>query len=256
MLSVENYRAGQTGTGVREVGVMAKQTTPPKPYDEGGLLADMKSAAKFIPDAGMREALKEADGIGTPATRAAIIEGLKEKGYLKLEKGLIRSTPDGEAIIKALPEKLTNPGTTAVWEEMLSRIAKGTTTPVMFMTQIEKTVQELLAIADATKISTSAGGGGAGDIKPLKSPCPKCGGEVTAGDKSVRCSKGCGFQIWREVSHKKIPDAELEKLLASGKTGKIEGFVSAKTKKKFSARLKLNAAENKLEFEFDERKAA
>lgn len=251
---IENWKVGQTGRGVALVGIEAKQTTPPKPYDEAALLADMKAAAKFISDPKLREALKEADGIGTPATRASIIEGIKDRSYVRMEKNHIRSTPEGRAIIQALPPMLTDPGTTALWEEMLSRVAKGEVPMTQFMTHIEGQVGKLITQADQTKIQAGPGGaaGGGHGVKDMETPCPQCGGKIQLGDRFAKCEKG-DFTLFREVAKRRLSDAEITKLLAQGRIGPLEGFVSAKNKL-FRAKLLLEK-DGKVKFEFEERRS-
>lgn len=105
--------------------IKAHQTTPPKRYTDAELLADMESVAKYATDPAIKARLKESSGIGTPATRAAIIKTLRERGYLADQGKHIVSTPLGRDLVDALPPALTDPATTAVWEERLDELRRG-----------------------------------------------------------------------------------------------------------------------------------
>ncbi len=110
---------------VQHLEVLAKQTTPPKPFTEGTLIAAMKHAARFVTDERLKARLKETAGIGTEATRAGIIETLLKRGFIKRQKRALVSTPTGQQLIGALPSAITNPGMTALWEQALDDVAAG-----------------------------------------------------------------------------------------------------------------------------------
>lgn len=250
---IERWKVGQRGNGVKSVGYSEAQTTPPKPYTEATLLADMKSAAKFVPDPALREALKDAEGIGTPATRASTIEKLKKESFLKAEKSYIRSTPEGQSVVDGVPEMLTNPGTTALWEEMLARIERGEFSGDKFVGGIVETVNRLMTEAKQSKIHIAgagkkgAGKGGGFRSEPLDIPCPRCGGALTLTDRWARCANN-DFTLFREVCSLSLSDAQIRELLNKGRLGPVNGFVSKK-KTKFSAALVLEA-DGKTKFEF------
>lgn len=105
--------------------VLARKTTPPKPFTEGTLIAAMKHAARFVTDERLKSRLKETSGIGTEATRAGIIETLLKRGYINKQKRALVSTPTARQLIDALPSALTDPGMTALWEQALDDIAAG-----------------------------------------------------------------------------------------------------------------------------------
>lgn len=105
--------------------VLAKRTTPPKPFTEGTLIAAMKHAARFVSDERLKARLKDTAGIGTEATRAGIIETLLKRGFIKRQKRALVSTPTGQQLIGALPSVITNPGMTALWEQALDDVAAG-----------------------------------------------------------------------------------------------------------------------------------
>lgn len=146
------WTVGQKGRGgVAAVAVKKSTTTPPQPYTEGSLLAAMEGAARFIADPRLREALREAKGLGTPATRASIIETLKKRGWLEEKKKTLRSTADARRIIAMLPKMLTDPGTTALWEMALDAVAKGEMTLEQFTQRQEAATRQLVAEALAKK---------------------------------------------------------------------------------------------------------
>lgn len=131
---------------VGQANVKQGKTTPPKPYTEASLVADMKSIHKFIEDPRLKSVLKETVGIGTEATHAAIIETLKDRQYITTKKPTrgktihLHSTRFGRYLIDNTPGALADPGVTAAWEEELNRIAKGKSNPEAFMDRIGKYV--------------------------------------------------------------------------------------------------------------------
>lgn len=137
------------------------ETTAPKRYTEFDLMADMASVAKFVTDEKIKARLKETSGIGTAATRAAIMETLKKRGYAEVQGKALISTPFGRSFIAAMPAVLTDAGTTAVWEDALDQIAKNTYAPAEFMAKINsfvsKRIEEMRAMAGTVKITGSRG---------------------------------------------------------------------------------------------------
>ncbi len=132
------------GGKVLSVKVIKGKTTPPEPYTEGTLTEDMRNVAKFVTDDRLKQILKDSKGIGTPATRANIIEVLKNRGFCAPEKDKLRSTEFGRAVIRHLPRQVKDPGLTAAWEEALDRIAEGRYSPSEFMLKIESFVRSRL----------------------------------------------------------------------------------------------------------------
>ncbi|MFN2332479.1 MAG: DNA topoisomerase III [Halomonas sp.] len=124
--------------------VLAKQTTPPKPFTEGTLIAAMKHAARFVTDERLKARLKETAGIGTEATRAGIIETLLKRGFIKRQKRALVSTPTGQQLIDALPSAITNPGMTALWEQALDDVAAGRVELKDFMARQSGMVEKLV----------------------------------------------------------------------------------------------------------------
>jgi DNA topoisomerase-3 len=156
----------QPGTATVEKAVpMCGETSPPKPYTEGDLMTDMASIAKFVTDEKLKARLKETSGIGTAATRAAVLETLKKRGYIEEQGKNIVSTPFGRSFIASMPDSLKSPGMTAIWEDALDLIAKGQYQPEEFMVKINsfvtKRIADMKAMAGSTKISGSKGRGAA-----------------------------------------------------------------------------------------------
>ena len=145
----------------RKVESVKKKTSPPSRFSEGTLVEAMTSVHRFVGDADAKATLRETKGIGTEATRAKVLETLKERGYLALDKKSIVSTPLGREIIDLTPPALKDPITTAEWESRLEAIAQGRETLDVFLAEQKKILPDLLAPI-------------LGDGRPAF-PCPDCG---------------------------------------------------------------------------------
>ncbi|MGK3115993.1 DNA topoisomerase 3 [Candidatus Pantoea formicae] len=221
--------AALTCTGVK---VDEVKTKPPALFTEAGLIAALVRVADFVTDPDIKRLLKEKDkdnknehgGIGTPATRAAIIETLKRRNYISTEKGKLIPTPAGIALIDALPAVATRPDMTALWSEKQNLIEQGNLSVEAFIeslyadlgTLIEKTEIEGLNIESPSD---------AGRMDRLSAVCPNCGSDIAVTAKRYSCS-GCSFGIWIEIAHKKLTLNQVSKLITDGKTGNIKGFKS------------------------------
>ena len=151
----------------RDGTVKAKKTTPPKPYTDGTLIAAMKSVGKTLSDPGEKKILLDTDGLGTEATRAAVIEGLLYRGYIEKNKKTLVSTSKGRALIAAVDSEVKSPATTALWERRLEAISNGAN-PAAFHSEIEGHVGRLVGSALKKTISI-----------PLEGRrCPECGSGV------------------------------------------------------------------------------
>lgn len=124
--------------------VVKGKTTPPKRYTEKTLLDDMSSVAKYVEDPKLKAILKETSGIGTAATQAKIIETLKERGYVAVKNRELISTPFGRAVVHGLPERLTDPCLTALWEDALGLIAAGGMKPGDYMLRVRGMCKQLV----------------------------------------------------------------------------------------------------------------
>jgi DNA topoisomerase III len=219
----------------RKVEALQKETKPPRRFSDASLLAAMETAGKDIEDVELREAMKDS-GIGTPATRAAIIERLIDVGYLEREGRALAATDKGIQVIRLLGDHpLTSPELTGSWEHRLGEIEQGTDTRPAFMSDIVQFTTDTVAELDKLK-----------DIKVERAnlgPCPICGRDVIENRKGYSCwskdDPGCGFVIWKQKSGKTLPPSVVKELMATRKTEKpVTGFRS-RGGKTFRARLKL-----------------
>jgi len=189
----------------RDGTVKAKKTTPPKPYTDGTLIAAMKNVGKTLSDPGEKKILLDTDGLGTEATRAAVIEGLLYRGYIEKNKKALVSTPKGRALIAAVDPEVKSPATTALWERRLDAISNGEP-PEGFHSEIENHVGRLIRSALAKTLSIPIDG----------KRCPKCGNGVL---RRVNGKFGpfLGCSGYPECHHmEKLPGAKVSKV-APGK---------------------------------------
>lgn len=215
-------RTGETVT-TKEVVVNEKKTTPPPLFTEATLLAALVRVADFVTDPVIKKLLKDKDrdkkdehgGIGTPATRASILETLKKRNYITLEKGKLIPTDTGYALIDALPDIAVNPDMTALWAEKQTLIENGEMTVEQFVDELYNDLIPMISNANSAEIKVSPSAP-SGQSQRLSSPCPSCGKQIVIRPKSYSCT-GCEFKIWNEFSGKKITQAQAEKLIKSGK---------------------------------------
>jgi DNA topoisomerase III len=233
----------------RSVESIRKETQPPRRFSEASLLAAMETAGKDIEDAELREAMKDS-GIGTPATRAAIIERLIQVGYIEREGRALHATEKGVQVISLLgAHPLTSAELTGDWELRLARIAQGDDTRPAFMSDIEKFTTETVAELDKLK--------GVKIERANLGPCPVCGRDVIENRKGYSCwskdDPGCGFVIWKKKANKILPPAVVKELMETRKTAKpVTGF-RGRSGRTFSAKLALEQGEDgKWRVEFDE----
>lgn len=232
-----------------------KETKAPPRYTEATLLSAMEGAGRFVEDEELREILKES-GIGTPATRASIIERLIEVGYVERDGKTLIPTPKGMELIRLvesipIPE-LASPQLTGEWEKKLNLIQKGQFTRERFMEDIKVLTREIVEKVKSQNPEDVQGTKNRmmGSGTPVGA-CPLCGAPVYESKKAFSCSRwkeGCPFTIWKTISGKKLSRQQVQRLLATGKTGKISGFRSRKGRK-FSAVLVLSE-DGKVEFAF------
>jgi DNA topoisomerase III len=234
----------------REALASEKETKPPRRYTDASLLGAMETAGKLVDDEAMREAMKES-GIGTPATRAAIIERLIDVGYIERDGRALVATEKGLNVIRLLGEHpLTSPDLTGQWEHRLALIEAGEETREAFMHDIAtfagSTVGELDAKLKDVRIPRADLG-----------PCPVCGHHIIENRKGYSCwareDPGCGFVIWKAKAGKQLPVAVARELIAHGRTAKqVTGF-KGRSGRSFRATLELmQNEEGKWRVEFDE----
>ena len=220
---------GQTFTDVA-ASVTEHFTTPPKPYTEDTLLSTMERAgAEDMPEDAERK------GLGTPATRAAILEKLVQMGFVQRKGKQLIPTKDGINLAVVLPEALTSPQLTAEWENRLTEIAKGQADPDEFMDGIEAQARELVqtysCISEEKQKLFQA------ERVPIGT-CPRCGEAVYEGKKNYYCgNRACQFVMWKndrffEERKKAFTPKIAAALLKSGKV-KVKGLYSVKTGKTY-----------------------
>ncbi len=243
---VEQGEAAQTV----EIGSEEKVTKPPRRFSDASLLGAMETAGQLVDDDEAREAMKDS-GIGTPATRAAIIERLIDVGYTERDGRSLLVTEKGLNVIRLLDNHpLTSPSLTGDWEARLSRIESGDETRKAFMDGIarfaKQTVEELDAKLKDVRIPRVNLG-----------PCPVCGRDITENRKGFSCwakdDPGCGFVIWKSKAGKNLAPTVARELIKTGRTVKpVTGFKS-RAGRNFRSRLALHQTdEGKWRVEFDE----
>ena len=207
-------------------------TSPPKAYTEDTLLSAMERAgAEDMPEEAERK------GLGTPATRAAILEKLVQMGFVQRKGKQLVPTKDGINLAVVLPESLTSPALTAEWENRLTEIAKGNADPDEFMAEIEAQVRQLVKTyscisADKQNLFQSE--------RVIIGKCPRCGENVYEGKKNFYCgNRGCQFVMWKndrffEQRKKAFTPKIAAALLKNGKA-KVKGLYSEKTGKTYDA---------------------
>jgi DNA topoisomerase III len=237
---------------VAKVGVKEGETKPPPRYSESALLGAMETAGKFVEDEELRQAMKES-GLGTPATRAAIIERLIKVGYIEREKKALVPTQKGRALISLLGESpLSSPELTGQWERRLAEMERGAEKRPDFMADIGSFTTSLVEgvrTMEGERLASPSR-----SREPLGT-CPKCGSPVVETKKAYGCSawktKGCDFVIWKQVSGKRLSEGLAKQLLQRGRTGQLKGFRS-KAGKPYAAALKLDE-DHRVRLEFDRR---
>lgn len=226
--------------------ILEKQTKPKPLLTEASLLAAMETAGKEIENEVEREALKDC-GIGTPATRAAIIETLFSREYIRRDKKSLVPTEKGMGVYEAVKDKkIANVSMTGEWENALAKIGRGEMNPDTFRQGIEVYASQITTELLESKIE--------GGNQRENCTCPKCkNGQVTIFPKVAKCNnESCGLTVFRNKSGKDLTDGQLLDLLNKGKTGIIKGFKS-KENKSFDAIVAFDA-EYKTIFQFDNSK--
>ena len=229
------------------------KTSPPKHFTEDTLLSSMETAGD-VPDEAERQ------GIGTPATRAGIIEKLVQKGYIerqgdKKSKHLV-STHKGNALITVIPEQIQSPSMTADWEEKLLQVESGQYEGTAFMDEITHMISSLVKNYELVK--------GAEILLPTKGTvignCPVCGSEITERPKGWFCSnQSCHFSLWKDNNYfkklgKQLTPKLAEELVKKGKA-RLTGCKSTRTGRKYDATVVMNTDANgrpEFELRFDQ----
>jgi DNA topoisomerase-3 len=215
------------------IDVNPNQTKPPARYTEATLLSAMEGAGKLVEDEELREAMRE-KGLGTPATRSAIIEGLIQEEYVVREGRDLHPTAKAFDLLFALHkfgiEEISSPELTGDWEFKLKQMEQGKLKRKAFMDHIEDTTRDLVArIKRAGKLDEP--------ISTLKVKCPSCGAKVIENYKKFACTK-CDFAIWKVIAGRRIEAEEAEALITTRSIGPLHGFRS-RMGRRFAAMLKL-----------------
>ncbi|NML86309.1 DNA topoisomerase III, partial [Polaromonas sp.] len=241
------------------------KTRPPARYSEATLLGAMEGAGKTIDDDELREAMQE-KGLGTPATRAATIEGLLSEKYMLREGRELIPTAKAFQLMTLLrglgAEELSKAELTGEWEYKLAQMEHGQLSRETFMAEIATMTERLVAKAKGYDRDTIPG-----DYATLQAPCPNCGGVMKenyrrytcTGKSGLNAESGCGFSFGKTPAGRTFETAEVEQFLRDRKIGPLEGFRS-KAGWPFSAEMVIKFDEEtknyKLEFDFGDDKNA
>ncbi len=218
---------GDTRT-VKDAKVLHKKTKPPSPYTEAALLSAMENAGRFVEDEELKEQLKES-GLGTPATRAGIIERLIAVGYIERKGKSLIPTEKGRKLIEIVPQELKSPETTGKWEKGLNSIYKGTMVSERFMGSILRYVRYIIEQCIKNKLPVTFPRNPAKQVTsslPSFGKCPRCSeGLILENSKSFYCSewkRDCKFTIWKNALQNdgvEITGEMIQSLLETGEFG-------------------------------------
>lgn len=237
--------------GNEQISLVSLKTTPPARYTEASLLGAMETAGADIEDDDIRSAMTE-KGLGTPATRASILEKILDPdvGYLVRQKKLLVPTEKAFDLVDFLRTNglsaLTTAQTTGEWEAKLRLMEKGRFPRPAFMAEISDFTRNMVQTIRASVGDLPTGGIGKA---PAGIGCPNCSAPLEADSKAVSCP-ACSFKLWRQVAKRELSMDEVTQLIRAGSLPKLEGFVSG-AGKPFSAGLRLIGLAGKVEFIFD-----
>ncbi|MFE4239884.1 DNA topoisomerase III [Peribacillus butanolivorans] len=254
-------KKGDSGQ-VASVKVKEGKTQPPKRYTEGQLITLMKTAGKHLDNEELEKVLMKTEGLGTEATRAGIITMLKDRKYIDVKKNQVFATDKGKVLITAIGEKiLASPEMTAKWEQRLREIGEGKASAGEFMEAVKKMSAKIISDAVESSENWDFQGLDTESIQRSGSKkrntasvgsCKLCGSKIVDKGEFYGCvsyqKTKCNFTISKKILNKKISQANIKKLLASGETDLISGF--KKGDKTFDAILSWSDSEKKISFTF------
>jgi DNA topoisomerase-3 len=233
-----------------DVSIKATETRPPPRYSEATLLSAMEGAGKMVDDEELKAAMA-GRGLGTPATRAQIIENLIGEQYVLREGRELTPTAKAFSLMTLLTglgiKELTQPELTGDWEWKLGRIEKGEFTRDEFMREIAEMTRHMVERAKTFDSDTIPG-----DFGVLTAACPKCGGQIRETYKKFQCG-GCDYALWKIVAGRQFEPAEVDALINDKQIGPLTGFRN-KMGRTFSAAIKLDE-NNEPKFDFGQDKA-
>jgi len=230
------------------VAIKTGKTTPPKPYTEASLLSAMETA-------GASDTVKDAErkGLGTPATRAGVIEKLVNQGFVQRDKKQILPTAKGQNLITVMPDIIKSPTLTADWENDLKEVEKGTLSRQTFMANITNFVNCLVDENQNPQDQYTSLFSTSSQFGTKFTDCPKCKGELFDRPKSYSCGdNGCGFVFWKDNRFFSsqgvvLKPKQVKTLLESGELA-VEGLISKKTGKPYNATVTLDATGQTAQF--------
>ncbi len=233
-----------------DVEVHEGQTRPPKPFTDASILRSMETAGRALDDKELARALRSS-GLGTPATRAAILQTLLDRSYVVRNKRSLVATDTGRALIDAVPvDELKSPALTARWEGRLQDVTEGREARAKFMGDVAENLHGLIhairsAEAPVVKVDESI---------PSVGTCPACGKTVRERQRVFACdgARDCGFKVFKLMSKRAISSRMVKQLLSEGRSKAVKGFRSKKGKP-FSAGLVWDAEEKRVGFWFPPR---
>ncbi|HEX6828267.1 MAG TPA: DNA topoisomerase, partial [Burkholderiales bacterium] len=227
----------------KDVEVVANQTKPPPRFTEATLLSAMEGAGKLVEDEELRAAMEQ-KGLGTPATRAQVIEGLIDEEYVHRSGRELQPTPKAFSLLFALRhfgvDELTSPELTGDWEYKLKEMELGRLPRQDFMDHITSMTRDMVERIKTREIPDTA-------FATVEAPCPHCGGIVQENYRRFQCLS-CDFSLWKVLSGREWAPEEVAQLIRDRQLGPLSGFRS-RMGRPFSALIKLGA-ENKVEFDF------
>jgi DNA topoisomerase-3 len=240
--------------------ILTKKTRPPAHYTESTLLQAMETAGKLIDDEELRDAMKDC-GLGTPATRAEIIEKLIRVGYMIRERKKLLPTNKGLHLVSLAEQDIKSPELTGNWEKRLAQIARGEDSEESFMSDIGNFV---IAIVDRIKKSRAIVSVQEKKQarKPVNRPvfgvCPACGkGQIIEGKRGFGCNRfreGCHYVVWKEFYGKKLSESAIKSLIAGKSTRLMKGF-KLEDGEKVDGRIAMNEQKTAIELQIQKTKS-